>query len=704
MMANSHSADVSSFIAKLIRRATRRFRRRKVVAGDPQQTRPVSEIPHPDIREIFHDGISAGSSVSTRLELIDIVVCVHNAFTATQSCLTSLIETTTKPYHVIIVDDGSDEQTGSYLEEFARRDGVTLIRNDRSKGYTSSANAGLRASSAAWVVLLNSDTILTANWLDRMWGHGQRDDRIGIVGPISNCAAWQSVPRLNAAGHWRSSKVPNGMTVHEIASIASRLGGITIEIPFLNGFCFMIRRRVIDDIGHLDEEHFDRGYGEEHDFSIRAAKAGWRFAVASDAYVYHEGSQSFKAEEKRVLIERGEQTLRSKHDAGKYLDRQVAECRDSVALASLRSRFLAAIERQNLSSHASDRWAGRQVAFAISGEYPGAAFEATSQEALALERMAVSVTWLKTRDASDQCSPPLTSSTNAKSFDNWHDLCSHLAQAKYDAVIGTSFSSLGRLPCRSEASGAAIGYMVDSLPPWFFSRDEERFPSSFRAYAEMDEFEVFVRTAALGRQFEIFTGRTPVVCVPAIDLERFYVQGNSRARTIRARRKYLAAELRPHSPWPDCELTLNALNAVQQRVGQDIEIVLFGADNETLGVHSIAAPWATNIGKLNREKTAALLNSAQFFVDATASSGVSLSAMEAAACGCVVIAGNAIIVDSSTPEQYALAVETLLHETDRRNNIQLAAVTNVYQNSPERGAAMIMKTLLSCDPASLAET
>ena len=68
------------------------------------------------------------------------------------------------------------------------------------------------------------------------------------------------------------------------------------RLPFINGFCYVIKRRVLEQIGVFDEEHFASGYSEENDFSYRAAKAGFELAVADDAYVYHAKSKSFTFE------------------------------------------------------------------------------------------------------------------------------------------------------------------------------------------------------------------------------------------------------------------------------------------------------------------------------------------------------------------------------------------------------------------------
>ena len=65
------------------------------------------------------------------------------------------------------------------------------------------------------------------------------------------------------------------------------------ELPTAVGFCMAIARRAIDRVGLFDEARFERGYGEENDFSLRARAAGLRNVLCDDVYVVHLGGRSF---------------------------------------------------------------------------------------------------------------------------------------------------------------------------------------------------------------------------------------------------------------------------------------------------------------------------------------------------------------------------------------------------------------------------
>jgi GT2 family glycosyltransferase len=86
-----------------------------------------------------------------------------------------------------------------------------------------------------------------------------------------------------------------------------------VFVPLINGFCYAIRRKLIETIGYFDEESFPQGYGEEDDFCLRAGAAGLLCAIATDAYVYHVKSATFTSERRKPLVEAGVQELRRKH-------------------------------------------------------------------------------------------------------------------------------------------------------------------------------------------------------------------------------------------------------------------------------------------------------------------------------------------------------------------------------------------------------
>lgn len=247
---------------------------------------------------------------------VEIVVCVHDALEETIACLQSIETATAIPHTVLIVNDASNPRSRMALEAFiAGKPWMRMVSNAENRGYTRSADSGIRQSRAELVVLLNSDTIVHPNWLERMIACLRSDPAIAFVGPLSNAATYQSVPELrDAQGRWAVNALPEGMDSAALAAAVEALAAPHYpRVPLLNGFCTLMRREVFLEIGGLDGSAFPTGYGEENDLCLRVRKAGYELAVADDVYVWHSKSASFGGARRAELQKAGDKALREKH-------------------------------------------------------------------------------------------------------------------------------------------------------------------------------------------------------------------------------------------------------------------------------------------------------------------------------------------------------------------------------------------------------
>jgi GT2 family glycosyltransferase len=246
----------------------------------------------------------------TAPRVVDVVVPAYGGLEATRRCLESALAHPQRTAHeVVVVDDrGPEAAIGRYLDELAAAGRITLLRNDRNLGFVQSVNRGMSLHADRDVVLLNSDTEVANDWLDRLAGAAHRAPDIATVTPFSNNATICSYPFEGWTGG-----VPGRLGLAGLDAVfASTLAARTLDIPTAVGFCMYIRRDCLDRIGLFDAERFGRGYGEENDFCMRALKAGWRHVLAADTFVFHEGSVSFGAE-KLALIERATEVLCEAH-------------------------------------------------------------------------------------------------------------------------------------------------------------------------------------------------------------------------------------------------------------------------------------------------------------------------------------------------------------------------------------------------------
>ena len=221
---------------------------------------------------------------------VDIVIPIYNAPDDVRRCVESVLACTPEEHRLVLIDDAStDPAVGEVLREIEQRGArhVEMLRNERNRGFTATANRGMTRSTAD-IVLLNSDAIVTVGWLAAMLRCAASDPAIATITPFSNNAEICSFPRFCEDNHLSLDG--------NAASISRALAEAAVptypDLPTGVGFCMFVRRAAIDEVGTFDMA-FGAGYGEENDFCLRAARAGWRNVLADDAFVVHAGGRSF---------------------------------------------------------------------------------------------------------------------------------------------------------------------------------------------------------------------------------------------------------------------------------------------------------------------------------------------------------------------------------------------------------------------------
>ncbi len=230
--------------------------------------------------------------------LYDLVVPVFNAPEVLKACLDSLIANTAHRHLVHVVDDAStDPRIEPMLQSYAARHAhVRYYRLPVNLGFPGAVNAAL-ASTTHDVVLVNSDTEYPPEWLARMDRCRRSDPAIHAVSPLSNNATICSVPGFN-----EKNTLPPGMSVADMDRLVQRTSLRRYpRVPTAVGFCMLMTRRAIDDVGPFDMA-FGRGYGEEVDWCQRAWARGHASVICDDVYVYHHGEAGFSQVPERQLL------------------------------------------------------------------------------------------------------------------------------------------------------------------------------------------------------------------------------------------------------------------------------------------------------------------------------------------------------------------------------------------------------------------
>ncbi len=636
---------------------------------------------------------------------VDIIICVHNALEDTRNCLDSLIEHTTQPYKLILVDDGSGEQTAQYLGEFTALHNSLLLRSDQPTGYPSAANRGMRASSAEFLVLLNSDTILTPDWLDRLMACIQTDDKIGAVGPLSNTASWQSVPKIEENGDWASNPLPGGLSPAGMAQlVASRSARLYVDMPLLNGFCLLIRRKLLDEAGLFDEEQFRQGYGEEDDLMLRARKLGWKLALADDAYIYHAQSKSYSTDQRLALSERAQKILRKKHGE-KMLSQSVHFCLQDPVLEGIRARAQVAHDRQKCV-HEGKQLSGKKVLFVFDAIYnPGGGVNVIRTESFAMQEMGVKVSYFHPASHKQGFIKSYPDLLPYTIFGSEADL--EFAAQNYDAVIATFNPTVDWLkPLQSRTPHPALGYYIQGFEPLMYKDADSRYQSALNSYTLIENMVLFTKTDWTRQQIIRSTSRECRVIGASVDIDLFRPRPHHRPvwpdgpLTI-------TAMIRPESSYREPKKTMTLLRKLSQKYRGEVEINQFGTTHDNLDFQQLAQgfPWKL-YGILSPSQVANLLSQTDIFVDYSSHQAMGLTAMEAMACGSAVIVPqnggattyaineqNSLVVDMSAFDNVWAALQRLIDDEKLRDQLRHNAIHDICAYFPEQVALNMLNTL-----------
>lgn len=219
---------------------------------------------------------------------IDAIVVTFQSERFIVNCLESLLNQTVPLREIIVVDNGSADNTRGLVR--AKFPKVTLIEMNRNTGFCHANNAGLKQTRGEFVLFANPDTILEANFLQEAMAGFDRGPRVGMVSGKLLRFDRQTV---DSAGQLltRSRKIQDrGFGEKDAAKF-----NMFASIHAVCGAMALYRRRMIDEIS-LDGELFDEdffAFGEDMDVGWRARRFGWEavYTPAAVAYHFRGGSQ-----------------------------------------------------------------------------------------------------------------------------------------------------------------------------------------------------------------------------------------------------------------------------------------------------------------------------------------------------------------------------------------------------------------------------
>ena len=232
-----------------------------------------------------------------------VIVPVYGDWPSLADCIDSLVEfmPMEKTNKVLLVNDCGPDVDMIEANIQAKIKGMKHFeyhRNPENLGFLRNCNRAVFELDGTNndILLLNSDTKVTEDFLTPLKMVLNNHPTVATVSPRSNNATITTMPIHKA----KDKGIEPAKSYELFLRVKDRLPEYNVA-PVAHGFCMLIRRSVIDEIGLFDEV-FGKGYGEETDFCQRAAIAGYENTISNRAFVYHLEARSFTLETKQQLL------------------------------------------------------------------------------------------------------------------------------------------------------------------------------------------------------------------------------------------------------------------------------------------------------------------------------------------------------------------------------------------------------------------
>lgn len=217
--------------------------------------------------------------------VVSIIIVNWNGLTHLPVCLDSLAAQTFRDFEIVLVDNGSDDDSVTFVKEHYPR--VRVISLLENTGFASGNNHGLEHSRGDYIVTLNNDTRVEPDWLESLVGVAETHPRAGMVG--CRICSFSDHDLIDSIG---MGVCADGMSRGRFRNkrwSTLRLGAVE-EILFPSACAALYRREMIEETGFFDDDFF--AYAEDSDLGLRGRLLGWEAVLATEAVVYHKYSQT----------------------------------------------------------------------------------------------------------------------------------------------------------------------------------------------------------------------------------------------------------------------------------------------------------------------------------------------------------------------------------------------------------------------------
>lgn len=240
------------------------------------------------------------------MKSLSIIIVNWNGLSVIIDCIGSILKNVKDiDYEIIVVDNNSSDGSPEAIEK--NFSDVKLIKLGENTGFAKANNVGIKKSSAKYVMLLNPDTIIISDAVQKMVEYLDINKKTGIIGPklvYENGNFQVSCGRIpnfltEFSDHFLLSKIFFLNKIFHDRFIETQYSDI-IKVGWLSGACFITRSVIFENIGLLDEQFFM--YMEDVDFCQRIKEAGWDVVYYPDVTIKHLCGYGIKKADFQIIV------------------------------------------------------------------------------------------------------------------------------------------------------------------------------------------------------------------------------------------------------------------------------------------------------------------------------------------------------------------------------------------------------------------
>ena len=227
---------------------------------------------------------------------IAIIIATYNAERFIENCIGSILKQTNEYFEIIVVDNKSFDKTRKLVNNIIESNSnskIHLLENNKNLGFAKACNIGIKYAlsnqDTNYVLLLNQDTVTQDNLLDRLlfWakkmGVGAYSTK--ILFKESNRIWWIGTRIFKLSDLFKSLKLAVSYHVSKEQEDNYFISEPE-ELESICGCALFLHRKLVEDVGYLDEKFFM--YGEDLDYSLRVKAKGYKLYIVPGTVVYHD--------------------------------------------------------------------------------------------------------------------------------------------------------------------------------------------------------------------------------------------------------------------------------------------------------------------------------------------------------------------------------------------------------------------------------